>query len=882
VSDTAVVIVSRNTRDLLRRCLESVLRDAAHEVVVVDNASSDGSAEMVRAEFPQATLIANQTNSGYGTAANQGFSRCHADYVLLLNADTEIAPGTLEPIARYLDAHPTVGLLGPRLTNPDGTPQRSCYHWPTPGFVLLQESGLERYVSAIPMVREAYLRTWSQSGERDVAWVLGAAIAIRKSAFDSVSGFDESFFMYYEEADICRRLQSAGWDVRFAPVASVTHVSGSSSKQQRTEMLVEVFAGLEGFYKRHFSRSQLMRVRAVLAAVMIARIVRDSIRVWLSADSCAAERLRGDRVAWIRILLHRRTTHRPTPSGAASDPQIPPLQRADWRFLLPTPPSGTFQHLLLLGGPPGLGDRLLDAGFARAISTSITGQARYDAVALLSGGVSRKELQNSLDHLEPGGAFYCEVDRRRWHGLAAPPGSMQRLLSANHVSTTGLYWAAPNLEAAKKYVPLGHKAALRWYFSTLCVANTPLRWMVERGVAAFAACGSRCLPWLLPWYALTGVSAPISSAVPLALQDFNLLNEAERQEVHPLMLTSGQDDGSRVVILPFLDFGRAPECVIKVARLAEFNENIEREQEVLAEIQTRLEPTMRHTVPQALGIRRLGNLAASAESYAPGRSIFVSSGDWRASTRKKLDDLHLAVRWLSHFNRQVQLVPAESGAAQFALMVDRLFKRYLQSFDPPPNVRRLLAMTSSREQALANAPLPIVWTHNDFGPWNMYRHGHELLVIDRELGWGPGFDHAGPALSDLIFFVTHWSYPARGLHSEAGWTIGFRQLFVERDVDDEIIAAIHRTIDTYVADLEIDPRFVPLVLVYTWVERALNHRDREWRLGSADGANRSFDQFDTYVHLLADSDTILEAISDPQEALSMSDLAFDRKLKILS
>ena len=882
MSHTAIVIVSRNTREQLRRCLESVKRAAARDIVVVDNASSDGSVEMVRTEFPWVRLIANQTNSGYGTAANQGISVCIADYVLLLNGDTAIETGTLENVARYLDSHPSVAIVGPRLMSPDGTLQRSCYPWPTSGFVFLQESGLGELIGFIPVLRETYLRTWSHVDARAVPWVLGAALAIRKTAFEAVSGFDESFFMYYEEADICYRLQAIGWSVHFAPVAIVTHAGGSSANQQRTEMLREVFAGLERFGCRHFSRSQQLRTRAVVVAVMLGRLIRESVRIRMTADPTIVKRMVQDRSAWRQVLFRRHKHCRKSDVERSHGLRRPPLQRADWRFLLPRPRTDQYEHLLLLGAPSGLRDRLLEAGFAREISTTVSDRLTFDAVVTLGGDVRRGELRRAVSRLKPGGNLYCEVDRRSLPQVLNTPSRIKRMLGDLSVNITGLYWVAPNLNSSNRYIPINHGAALRWYFNTLCVSSSPVQWLMERSVAAVVGFSSRWLPWTLPWYSITATAGPIGDAKALALDDMSLVRDVGPQQISPLLLTSGQDDGSRVVVLPFVNSDRRPERVIKISRLAEFNTNVEREQEVLVEIHTRLDETLNQTVPQPLGIRHLGDLTASSETHAPGRSLFVSSGDWKASSRQKVDDLDVAVRWLSSFNRQVQLIPSESGAAEFARMVGRLFDRYLRACDPSPNVRQLLDFTSSRAQALVNAPLPIVWQHNDFGPWNLVRDRDVFHVIDWELGWGPGFDHAGPALCDVLYFVTHWSFAARGLHSPESWSNGFGQLFIDRDLDDRYISAIHQAIDGYMADLGIDARFLPVVLVYTWVDRSLKQWERKQHLGAPTSMSGSQNQFASYVHVLADNRDDLFTAGNRRIEPILVDSAISRKLKILS
>jgi GT2 family glycosyltransferase len=301
----AVAIVNYNTRDLLRSCLQAVVREAPGEIVVVDNASGDGSAEMVRAEFPTVTLCANSDNKGYGTAANQAVFQCKAAYILLLNSDAFVRPGALDALSAYLDQQARAALVGPRLVNPDETLQRSCYPFPTPFDVFLDVSNMRRLIGLVPVVRDRYLRTWRHTRARAVPWLSGAALFIRRKAFEDVGGFDASFFMYYEEVDLCYRLAQAGWQVHFAPVTDVVHVGGASTRQRRSDMAVQMFAGLAQFYERHYSRVQLAQLGALVKCVALARLARDTLllRSTSTHDGRSRPDLAEDVTAWRRLFV---------------------------------------------------------------------------------------------------------------------------------------------------------------------------------------------------------------------------------------------------------------------------------------------------------------------------------------------------------------------------------------------------------------------------------------------------------------------------------------------------------------------------------------------------------------------------------------------------
>lgn len=302
MSRMAVAVVSHDTKDLLRDCLASVTPEAPAEIVVVDNASTDGSPDMVRAHFPQVVLTANRDNPGYGAAANQAIAATHAPYVLLLNADTRLEPGALRALSDYLDGSPDVGLVAPKLVNPDGSPQPSAFPQPTPFNTLVLNTYLLDVVRWLPGIRRRFAFAWSVPAAGPSAWVKGAALACRREAFDAVRGFDESFFLYSEETDLCYRIRAAGWDVHFAPSATVVHVEGASTMQQRRRMIVQLFESLDLFYQRHYPPGHRRRLRWVIAAIMTQRILRDTVRLHRSREHARRMRVSEDLRLWRNML----------------------------------------------------------------------------------------------------------------------------------------------------------------------------------------------------------------------------------------------------------------------------------------------------------------------------------------------------------------------------------------------------------------------------------------------------------------------------------------------------------------------------------------------------------------------------------------------------
>jgi GT2 family glycosyltransferase len=303
--ELAVAIVSFETCDLLERCLLSVRAAGPAQTVVVDNGSTDGSIELVRRRFAEAQLIVNAPNRGYGAAANQAIAACAAPAVLLLNSDTEIAPDALGALGGYLADHPRAAVVGPRLVNADGSLQPWTLSFPSPADMLMGDTGLHRLVSRLPGVRERFLRTWAHDAARPVPWVRGAALAIRRSAFDAVGGFDERYFMYWEEVDLCRRLGDAGHETHFAPVTDVRHVRAASTAKQPAAMRREWLVS----YGRYLSRHETPRAAAaqlgLLHAFVRARARRDRIRPRLARDPARRARLRAAVEGWDALLGER-------------------------------------------------------------------------------------------------------------------------------------------------------------------------------------------------------------------------------------------------------------------------------------------------------------------------------------------------------------------------------------------------------------------------------------------------------------------------------------------------------------------------------------------------------------------------------------------------
>jgi GT2 family glycosyltransferase len=229
--DLSIIILSWNVRDLLRGCLASLPRsDPAVEVIVVDAASTDGSAEMVQREFPAARLIASPENLGYSRGNNLGLAQALGRYLFVLNPDTEVMPLALERMRGYMDEQPHVGLLGPQLVWPNHTVQSTRRRFPSLMTALFESTWL-RPLAPHRWLARYYAEDLPADQPVEVDWVVGAALFARREAYVQVGGFDEGFFMYSEELDWQRRLRAAGWSVVYFPAARVVHHEARSSAQ---------------------------------------------------------------------------------------------------------------------------------------------------------------------------------------------------------------------------------------------------------------------------------------------------------------------------------------------------------------------------------------------------------------------------------------------------------------------------------------------------------------------------------------------------------------------------------------------------------------------------------------------------------------------------
>ncbi|HEY3268019.1 MAG TPA: glycosyltransferase family 2 protein [Armatimonadota bacterium] len=268
----SVIIVNFNACNVLRDCLASLPESApgyALETLVVDNASHDGSVQMVCREFPWATVIANDRNLGFATANNQAMAVATGDFILLLNCDTIVHGDALGRMAGFLAAHPEAGAVSSVLLNGDGSYQQAAYRFNTLWSEFCEHTRLWKLPDrARVIMRLSYPRPHEATL---VDWVTGAVLMITRAVYDRVGGLDEDFFMYAEDADWCARIGAAGWKTYLLPEARITHLGGQSSGTMRRELRMAMYDSKYRFLAKNGYARPLWLVRAMAVAGLAAQ-----------------------------------------------------------------------------------------------------------------------------------------------------------------------------------------------------------------------------------------------------------------------------------------------------------------------------------------------------------------------------------------------------------------------------------------------------------------------------------------------------------------------------------------------------------------------------------------------------------------------------------
>lgn len=281
----SIIIVNWNTKELTLQTIKSIEDhppQVPFEIILVDNHSSDDTVAAVRRQFPQVHIIENDDNFGFGKANNIGMAAASGQYLLLLNSDTIVHPDALQQLVAYLDAHPSVMMVGPRLLNADGSFQKACRRsLPRPLESALYLFGLNKIFPKSKLATRYKNESVDPLLSGPTEAISGAAMCFRRAVFDMLGGFDEQFFMYAEDLDLCKQVQDQGWQIYYLSDAVITHLGGESSKQVKAPMAHFFYDTMWLYYKKHFSTRHHRGLRWMVWCGIFMKKYLTLMRIWL-------------------------------------------------------------------------------------------------------------------------------------------------------------------------------------------------------------------------------------------------------------------------------------------------------------------------------------------------------------------------------------------------------------------------------------------------------------------------------------------------------------------------------------------------------------------------------------------------------------------------
>ncbi len=279
--DVSFIIVSWNAKKCLLEGIKSIyktVRDNTCEIIVVDNASCDGSADAVISKFPEAKIILNNENLGFARANNIGIKQSTGRYICLMNSDVVVLEDCIRNLITFMDQHPNAGIAGPQILNPDLTLQPQCRYFPTVWNNMCQALGLDYLFPKSAFFSGPFMKHWAHDEVRSVEVITGCFWLVRRQAVDNVGLLDEDFFIYAEDIDWCRRFRKAGWDIVFYPKAQVIHISGASSKNAPIKFYLEMQKADMLYWRKHNGKAMAY---IYLTIIFIRHLLRLPVRAFI-------------------------------------------------------------------------------------------------------------------------------------------------------------------------------------------------------------------------------------------------------------------------------------------------------------------------------------------------------------------------------------------------------------------------------------------------------------------------------------------------------------------------------------------------------------------------------------------------------------------------
>jgi GT2 family glycosyltransferase len=306
-ADVSIVILSWNTREMLLDAIRSFwpVAGLAAELIVVDNASADGSADAVERAFPGARVIRNARNLGFSGGVNVGLAAARSELILLLNSDTLVVGTAIAALVDYARAHPQAGVVGPRVLNRDGTLQASCWRFPSLLHLALEASYLYQLFPASRWFNRSRMGGEDLGAPRAVDAVSGCSFLLRRSLLERIGGLDERYFMYSEDVDFCFQTRKAGFEVHYAPVGEIVHFGGGSSRLASQKMFCELRRSVLRFFWKNHSPARASAARWLLVAFLVLRLPYWAARALIPSAERAAHGARARAYAAAIAFLAR-------------------------------------------------------------------------------------------------------------------------------------------------------------------------------------------------------------------------------------------------------------------------------------------------------------------------------------------------------------------------------------------------------------------------------------------------------------------------------------------------------------------------------------------------------------------------------------------------
>jgi hypothetical protein len=509
--------------------------------------------------------------------------------------------------------------------------------------------------------------------------------------------------------------------------------------------------------------------------------------------------------------------------------------RLDWALLLPATVVLPLDEVMVLGGSDDLAQSLVDHGFAA--SWRRPGGPADRSAFVVAWADCPYDIRRIASHVGPGGLLYLEIDRRRPGLRRLGPRSVQRGLSRGGCHIYSTHIVTPNLVEPRRYLPMDHTRALRWHLRTLFVAGTPITRAARTCLHTVLATpiATAVLKLVAVRYIVIGTTGANRSAplgVPLALGTERVI-----------IVTSGYDQASRAVVLPFEPGAKSPRFAVKVASSPATTIGTMREHERLIGLRATLPPHTARALPTPMGMYTLAGRTACVQSYAPGPSMSVTVGRWGRPMSARRRDLDGVVDWLTEFATatRVDVACAERDWTQ-------IYDEAAAVIDLPPEVLDFFG--ESRKIAKSNRLGEFaVHQHYDAGPWNVHIDGAQPVLIDWETDDLRPTDCLGPPLEDIIYLATYWYFLTSKADTESDEETAIVRLFATPRPADAGVVAARRAIDRALVSLEGDRKVVPAVVAAVWAERAVYTHRRRAGLGAPLESGRS--RPEAYLRALA-------------------------------